>query len=155
MVEKMNLDPKLLEPLENVMLWWEVNEVPLLLAAEPDQKLFVRSVPSIFGGTVLYSNAPDAATQLLATIKSAGYVYLIFEDRIQDRTLERLICYYLDSRDIMHEDDPSSYTEFTQYPIHSGHRLLLIGSVDLWNRQKGTVLFNKMSEICTKVGMSR
>jgi hypothetical protein len=155
MPENVNVDPKLLQPLESVMHCWALNEVPLLLAAASDQKLFVRSVPPILGGKVLYSNAPDAATQLLATIKSADYVYLVVEDRIQDRTLERLLCYYLDTRDIMHEDDPRSYIEFAQYPIDSGHRLLLIGSVDFWNWQKGTVLFKKMSEICTKIAMSR
>ena len=146
------IDQRYLRPLQSVGRSLEMKEVPLLIIGEGDQSEFVRQVTSVIGGRALFSGAPDAAAQLLASIRQATYLFLTIEDVLPSELIP-VIDYYLESRDVMPGDREDLLHTFKDHPIHDDHRLILLIDRAVLQTQPSEIQ-GRLMQICTKIFFS-
>lgn len=99
------------------------DEVPLVIANESDQWLYLQVLPTVLNGTVLYASAPDALTQALYSMGQTEYLFLVLDGIAPD--VGDLVRHYLYIR-TGESGDAIVEHRFGRGFINPEHRLILI-----------------------------
>jgi len=151
MSKNIAVDTKYLQPFESMARALEMAEVPLLFFSGQDLARFVEQASAVLGCTVVYSSQPDFEAQVLASLPSFDYLFVVIDLPLMGKAY-KLVHAYLAARDVFGADHSLLANLFNAKPPAAEHRMVLLVGRDTFAAH-GSAEQRQIAELCTRIAV--